>query len=62
MLNNLDFDVMSKVDFTTEGRDVLMLESSALEQLARRLGSEFKNACELLLVCSGRVVVVGMGK
>ena len=61
-LNDLDFSVMNKIKFATEGRNVLMLESSALEQLARRLGSAFEKACELLLVCSGRVVVVGMGK
>ena len=53
---------MNKIKFVAEGRNVLMLESSALEQLATRLDSAFENACELLLACSGRVVVVGMGK
>ncbi len=53
---------MNKIKFVAEGRNVLMLESRALEQLATRLDSAFENACELLLACSGRVVVVGMGK
>ena len=53
---------MNKIKFVAEGRNVLMLESGALEQLAARLDSAFENACEFMLACSGRVVVVGMGK
>ena len=53
---------MNKIDFTLEGREVLSLESRALGQLADRLDATFSRACELLLACKGRVIVVGMGK
>ena len=53
---------MNKIDFTREGREVLSLESRALGQLADRLDASFSRACELLLACEGRVIVVGMGK
>ena len=53
---------MNKIDFTREGREVLSLESRALGQLADRLDARFSCACELLLACEGRVIVVGMGK
>lgn len=53
---------MNKIDFTREGREVLSLESRALAQLADRLDTRFSRACELLLACEGRVIVVGMGK
>ena len=53
---------MNKIDFTREGREVLSLESRALGLLADRLDAGFSRACELLLACEGRVIVVGMGK
>jgi len=40
----------------------LSLEIHALQDLLPRLGRDFVRACELMLACSGRVVVVGMGK
>jgi len=40
----------------------LSLEIHALQDLLPRLGEDFVRACELMLACSGRVVVVGMGK
>ncbi len=44
------------------GRDVLRLEAEAVGALEARLDESFVRACELLLDCSGRVVVSGMGK
>lgn len=43
-------------------RRVLQIEASALAQLADRIDDHFAQACELLLACNGRVVVMGMGK
>jgi len=43
-------------------RNVLDIEAGAIGALAPRLGAEFVEACRLLLVCDGRVVVSGMGK
>ena len=53
---------MNKINLTREGQDVLYLESRALGQLADRLDAGFSRACELLLACEGRVILVGMGK
>ncbi|WP_297467299.1 KpsF/GutQ family sugar-phosphate isomerase [Acidithiobacillus sp.] len=44
------------------GRDVLRLEAAAVAALEERLDADFVGACELLLNCSGRIVVSGMGK
>ena len=38
------------------------LELEAIEALFERINADFVRACELLLTCRGRVVVVGMGK
>ena len=47
----------------TRGKQVLELEAEAVRLLAESLqGPPFLRACELLLNCSGRVVVTGMGK
>ena len=45
------------------GKQVLELEAEAVRLLADALdGPAFLRACELLLACTGRVVVTGMGK
>ncbi|HAD03406.1 MAG: D-arabinose 5-phosphate isomerase [Desulfuromonadales bacterium GWD2_61_12] len=43
-------------------RRVLTIEAEALQALAARLDSTFEQAVELMLNCSGRVVISGMGK
>lgn len=43
-------------------RTVLHIEAAAVTALESRLGGGFVQACQLLLACSGRVVVSGMGK
>lgn len=43
-------------------RDVLEIEADAVRGLAAQLNGEFVAAVELLLNCSGRVVVSGIGK
>ncbi len=44
------------------GRQVIEAERAGLDGVARRLGPSFSQAVELVLSCSGRVVVTGMGK
>ncbi|MFO1394384.1 MAG: KpsF/GutQ family sugar-phosphate isomerase [Steroidobacteraceae bacterium] len=44
------------------GRRVLEIEAQAVAALAERLGDEFAEACRLVLACTGRTVVTGMGK
>jgi arabinose-5-phosphate isomerase len=43
-------------------RTVLTIEATAISALSPRLNGDFVKACELLLACTGRVVVTGMGK
>jgi arabinose-5-phosphate isomerase len=43
-------------------RKTFAIEAAAVQGLAQRLGEEFVRAVTLLLVCQGRVVVMGMGK
>src|SRR5690606_15809044 len=40
----------------------IRMEIEAVEQLRSRIDEDFVKACELILACKGRVVVVGMGK
>ena len=53
---------MNKQNFISQGRNVISIECDALGQLANRIGESFDQACELILACQGRVVLVGMGK
>jgi arabinose-5-phosphate isomerase len=43
-------------------RDALRTEADAVHAAANRLGAAFTEAVELMLGCTGRVVVMGMGK
>lgn len=42
--------------------EVLQTEAAAVQALTARIDEQFIHACELILGCTGRVVVVGMGK
>tara|TARA_B100000029_G_scaffold358751_1_gene351570 strand:- start:8437 stop:9408 length:972 start_codon:yes stop_codon:yes gene_type:complete len=53
---------LNLTNFIDHGKKVIQLESEALEQLIERIGQPFNNACQLILACAGRVVIVGMGK
>ncbi len=48
--------------FCEHGRDVVALEAKAVAALANRIDEGFVCACELILACKGRVVIVGVGK
>ncbi len=52
----------SQFDQLREAREILKLESEALVEVARRLDAGFCAAVELLLNCTGSVIVCGMGK
>lgn len=52
----------SIVMLVEQGRLILETEAAALQVVARRLDRNFSDACELLLQCQGRIVVMGMGK
>jgi arabinose-5-phosphate isomerase len=44
------------------GREVISLEMEGLEELLGTIGPEFPEAVELILGCSGKVIVCGIGK
>lgn len=49
-------------NFAEVARRTIRMEAQAVDLLEQRIGDEFTLACELILQCSGRVVVTGMGK
>ncbi|MHB1951682.1 MAG: KpsF/GutQ family sugar-phosphate isomerase [Acidiferrobacteraceae bacterium] len=51
-----------KASYEQLGKTVLAIEAAAISEAATRLDGAFARACELMLGCTGRVVVVGMGK
>jgi arabinose-5-phosphate isomerase len=53
---------LTQQDAVTVGRRVLDIEARAVQALSARLDTSFAHALELLLDCTGRVVVSGMGK
>ena len=48
--------------FIATGKRTISLELNAVQQLLSRVDSDFAKACQHLLTCSGRIIVVGMGK
>lgn len=44
------------------GTLVIKTESRAITALEERIDDSFTDACELMLACTGRIVVIGMGK
>jgi arabinose-5-phosphate isomerase len=49
-------------DFQQAGKDVLNIERQGLEQLDQYINDDFTQACQRIFSCSGKVVVMGMGK
>lgn len=44
------------------GLAVIQAEAQAVAQLIQKIDATFVQACELMLACQGRIVVIGMGK
>jgi len=51
-----------KFDFISIGKKVLAIESIAISKLKDRLNNNFDIACQLCLDCSGKIIVMGIGK
>ena len=49
-------------DLIQSAQRTIRLEADAVESLLERIDADFVSACEMILNCTGRVVVVGMGK
>lgn len=52
----------SNYDFITLGQAVVRVEQQAISALLNKINQDFAKACQLLLDCQGRIVVIGMGK
>ncbi len=53
---------MNTHQFKELGRAVLRIEAAAISRLESRVDESFESACECLLACDGRIIVIGMGK
>ena len=49
-------------DLRKTGISVVKIETAAVQALEARINGDFVAACEHMLACSGRIVVIGMGK
>jgi arabinose-5-phosphate isomerase len=50
------------MDILKYAKDILKIESEAINDLIPRLGKSFLKATELIVSCKGRVIVTGIGK
>ena len=53
---------MIQNDYLKVAKHTIKMESEAVALLEQRIGNEFIEACKLIINCSGRLVVTGMGK
>ncbi|MGB0466325.1 MAG: KpsF/GutQ family sugar-phosphate isomerase [Pontibacterium sp.] len=51
-----------QADFLASARRTIQLEAEAVADLETHLDGHFQKACELMSLCTGRVIVTGMGK
>jgi len=54
--------MFSSDSLIASAKRTISLEQDAISSLLARIDHSFVQACELILACKGRVVVVGMGK
>lgn len=54
--------MIDKAKLSTLARAVIDTEIEAVKALHERINDDFMQACEFMLHCQGRVVVIGMGK
>ncbi|MDN2482151.1 KpsF/GutQ family sugar-phosphate isomerase [Vibrio agarivorans] len=53
---------MSQFDYKSVANNVIDIELQAIEHLKQYINDDFTAACEMILSCQGKVVVMGMGK
>ncbi|WP_045048349.1 arabinose-5-phosphate isomerase KdsD [Rouxiella chamberiensis] len=49
-------------NFIEVGKQVLLTEREGLEQLDQYINHDFSRACEMMFNCTGKIIVMGMGK
>ncbi len=50
------------IDYCAKARQVFAIEAAAISGLNQYLDQQFAEVCQQMFACSGRVIVVGMGK
>jgi len=61
--NNTVLPIQSEATpFAESALRTISLEQAAIAELATRIDASFEQACQLLMACSARVVLLGMGK
>jgi len=55
-------DRTSNHNFISLGQAVVRIEQQAITDLLDKIDERFAKACELMIACEGRIVVIGMGK
>ncbi len=53
---------MTKLSFIEQGLRVLDIERQALFDIKQYVDDNFHQACQLMYDCSGRIIIIGMGK
>ncbi|WP_199609763.1 KpsF/GutQ family sugar-phosphate isomerase [Flocculibacter collagenilyticus] len=53
---------MPESTFITSAKKVIEIEKKAIENIAKYIDADFVQACECMLACQGRIIVIGMGK
>lgn len=54
--------VNENFNFIEVGKQVLLTEREGLEQLDQYINHDFSRACEMMFNCTGKIIVMGMGK
>lgn len=54
--------IINTKKFKSIGKKVVEIERAAIDELVSRIDEQFTRACEIILACKGRVIVIGMGK
>jgi arabinose-5-phosphate isomerase len=49
-------------DFISHARQALTIEKDTIDQLIKDINHNFVTACETILACEGKVILIGMGK
>ena len=52
----------NKLDVIQIAKDLIYEQAGSIKKLGDRLGDDFTKTVELILHCSGRLIVIGLGK
>lgn len=50
------------MNFCTKAQEVIQIETRAIQELSKLVDDQFTQACKLLMGCTGRIIILGMGK